>query len=109
MSRTEFLSKGWTRFDTDPDLENWLDSVDDAALATERDPSNALWHRHGKTWFAGVNALPNDPLGSVAGGPPLDCEALRLARSLYGDLSLDQAQVSIVYPGYPLQDPDERF
>ena len=67
----------------------------------------ARWLRHGNTWFAGVNALPNDANGAVGDGPPLSCSALQLAQELYGIHPLDLGQLSITYPGYPRQDADE--
>lgn len=51
----------------------------------------------------GVNALPNDESGAVAGGDPIAGEAVDFIRRDLGLCSFrwDRAQVSIVYPGYP--------
>jgi hypothetical protein len=58
--------------------------------------------RHGKTWFVGVDALPNAADGSIAGAP------LRGAwRDLVPELPLHRAQLSIIFEGYPRQDPEE--
>lgn len=59
--------------------------------------------RHGKTWFVGVDALPNAPDGSVS-GLPLDGPFM--AHVTAPDI-WHQAQLSVVFPGYPQQDPDE--
>lgn len=104
---TEFLERGWIKFDVDEGLLEWLDSVQEVALATLDHPAQSKWLRHQRTWFAGVNALPNDPLGAIAGGPDLPGQAIALARGIYGDIPLDRAQVSVVFPGYPKQDPTE--
>ncbi|NNF73257.1 MAG: hypothetical protein HKN02_13830 [Rhodobacteraceae bacterium] len=71
------------------------------------DPANAKWLRHGGTWFAGVNILPNDPGGGI-GDTPLAGPAID-ALAASGDLpaTWDAAQVSVVYPGYPRRDPGE--
>ncbi|WP_255449605.1 hypothetical protein [Shimia ponticola] len=61
------------------------------------------WLRHGDTWFVGVDALPNAPDGSVDGVPLTGAwEGIVDAPSIW-----HPAQLSIVYPGYPLQDADE--
>ena len=56
--------------------------------------------RHGRTWFVGVDVLPNDADGSINGvsldGPwAVTCSHWH------------RAQVSIVYDGYPKQDDGE--
>ena len=59
--------------------------------------------RHGDTWFVGVDALPNAQDGGIAGvalnGVWMD--------HITPPARWHHAQVSIVYPGYPKQDPDE--
>jgi hypothetical protein len=58
--------------------------------------------RHQSTWFVGVDVLPNDANGA------LDCTPLIGPwRRDVPQLPLHRAQVSIIYPGYPKQDPDE--
>ncbi|MEO0678561.1 MAG: hypothetical protein AAFZ02_13510, partial [Pseudomonadota bacterium] len=60
---------GWL---PDGGLESWLASVGPVARKIAADPeARAAWLRHGQTWFAGVNVLPHDASGAVAGGPPL--------------------------------------
>lgn len=98
-----FLQKGWRRFGHDPRLAEWVSAVRPAAEAAVREPENAPWLRCGGTWFAGVNALPNDATGAVPGGPALQGRAVEAAQGLYGALPWDRGQVSVVYPGYPRQ------
>ncbi|MDJ0686013.1 MAG: hypothetical protein QNJ84_15060 [Alphaproteobacteria bacterium] len=106
---SQFWEKGWVRFDKDPVLENWLAHAIPAAYAAIIDPENAHWLRYGGTWFAGVNALPNDSTGALAGGPPLHGNAVDFIRESlgFGDLAWDRAQISVCYPGYPRPAPDE--
>ena len=102
MSRSAPPERGWRLFGHDPRLAAWLDHVRphaDAAVAAHQ----AQWTRHGGTWFAGVDVLPNDSAGRVAGGPPLRSAAIDMA----GALPLHPGQVSVTYPGYPGRDPDE--
>ena len=78
------------------------------ALAQATDlEKRATWLRHGGTWFVGVDALPNDARGAVDGGPPLSGRAFEEAIAATGVTALHRAQVSVTYPGYPQQDPDE--
>ncbi len=74
-----------------------------AARATLTDPAQKQWLRYQGTWFAGVNALPNDSSGRVANSAPLTGKAIDFITSKLGlpAFSWDQAQVSICYPGYP--------
>ncbi|KIN71830.1 hypothetical protein [Sulfitobacter guttiformis] len=95
---------GFTVFDPDPDTARWAQAavVEARKVATDpamHGPENL---RHGKTWFVGVDLLPNDAAGLIGG------VALRGPwHEHVPDLPLHQAQVSIIYPGYPQQDPDE--
>ncbi|MGC1496526.1 MAG: hypothetical protein WA790_12020 [Sulfitobacter sp.] len=82
----------------------WAQAAHDVAITVSQDPvTRAANLRHAKTWFVGVDALPNDADGGIAGVP------------LTGPWSKDvppqdkwhRAQLSIVYPGYPKQDPNE--
>ncbi len=59
--------------------------------------------RHGRTWFVGVDALPNAVDGSVNGVP------LTGTWRAYVDAPCQwhRAQLSVVFPGYPQQDPGE--
>ena len=69
---------------------------------------DSLTSRHrsegcGGTWFAGVNALPNDCAGAVAGSKPLSGVAIEFINSSLGlsGFDWDKGQVSVCYPGYP--------
>lgn len=108
MDRAEFLRRGWCVFPPEPSVTDWVVATAPAALACAHDGrARTRWLRHGGTWFAGVNILENDALGRVGGGPPLSGAALDMAQEIYGPLRLDRAQISVVYPGYPRQDPGE--
>ncbi|MFO1123169.1 MAG: hypothetical protein U1F47_12720 [Hyphomicrobiales bacterium] len=98
-----FHDRSWVRFPPEASVASWIDSVLPAAAATVANPANAARIRCGGTWFVGVNALPNAPDGSVAGGPPLSGAAMAfLRRDLKLDpVALDRGQVSVCYQGYP--------
>ncbi len=82
----------------------WANAAHDAALHIARDPAiRAANLRHGNTWFVGVDALPNDPDGSIAGVPL----AGRWGSQIAPPATWHPAQLSIVYPGYPQLDPAE--
>lgn len=94
---------GWQIFPEETELLDWLNHVRGHALAAVGDPPKPDWLRHGGTWYAGVDVLPNDAEGRVAGGPPLRCGALDQA----GALPLHHGQVSVTFAGYPAQDLGE--
>jgi hypothetical protein len=100
---SQFFARGWCRFGHDPGLLEWIEAALPAARACRDDPRHAEWLRYQQTWFAGVNALPNDARGAVGGGGPLRGAAVEfIARELGLDgFAWDAAQVSICYPGYP--------
>lgn len=95
--------QGFLRLPFDPRVAEWAAAARAATQDILADPGlRAEQLRHGETWFAGINVLPNDTRGAVHGVP--------LAgpwQALVLDLPHDPAQVSIVYPGYPKQDPNE--
>lgn len=102
----QFFERGWCRFGFDPVLAEWAEAARPAAEATMRDPElSARWLRCGGTWFAGVNALPNDSAGAVPGRgvPPLAGQAVAFAAEALGlpGIAWDRAQVSVCFPGYP--------
>ena len=99
----DFHARGWCRFGHDPALATWVGASLPAARATVADPANASWLRYQGTWFAGVNALPNDATGAVPGGPALSGNAVDFIRRKLeiAEIAWDKAQVSICYPGYP--------
>jgi len=102
----QFFERGWCAFGHDPVLAAWVEAVRPVAEATLHDPElRSRWLRCGGTWFAGVNALPNDASGAVPGHdvPPLAGAAVAFIRSVLGldRIAWDKAQVSICFPGYP--------
>lgn len=99
---------GWAHVPFDPDIYRWANHARTVAARAVADPGNAHWLRSGGTWFVGVNLLDNDPTGRLPGGPPLQGAVTKVIAALgLGDLPLDRAQISVTYPGYPRQDPDE--
>lgn len=99
-----FERDGFALFAPDASSLAWAGAAHHAglsALADEKLRSN--WLRHGGTWFVGVDALPNETDGSLASvpldGPWRDHVALPKA--------WHRAQLSVVFPGYPRQDPTE--
>lgn len=101
-----FFRQGWVTFPKDEALGAWVAKARPLAeqLATDQE-NQAAWLRCGGTWFAGVNIFPNDASGAVVldGIPPLAGTAVDFARRalVSGDLSWDNAQISVCYPGYP--------
>ena len=72
----QLFELGWCRFDHDAELATWIEAALPAARATLTDPQYAQWHRYQNTWFAGVNALPNDAAGAVGASGPVRGEAV---------------------------------
>ncbi|MEM0922128.1 MAG: hypothetical protein AAGI13_03735 [Pseudomonadota bacterium] len=112
MKALEALAeKGWMKFQLDPELANWATAARPVAEELLSDPNErAAWLRCGGTWYAGVNAFPNEPDGSVPWRvPPLQGRAYRAACRLVerDSLTLDRAQISIMLPGYPQPDDSE--
>ena len=99
----QFRELGWCRFPHDPKIADWVESALPAATASRFDPAFTDWMRCGETWFAGVNALPNDGSGAVEGGVPLAGAAVEFLAEQLGIAvdTWDAGQVSICYPGYP--------
>lgn len=86
---------GFTVFDWDRRTAEWADAAWTVASEIGIKPD-----RCGGTWHVGVDALPNEPDGSIMGVP------------LRGPWDLDwdewhRAQLSVIYPGYPRQDKGE--
>lgn len=97
-------TRGWARFPAEPSTLAWAAAARRAAREALEDPSYAHLWRHGRTWFVGVDALPNDEQGRLAGGPPLSGVAVAASGRRGG---WSRAQVSVVRPGYPKRDADE--
>lgn len=95
---------GWAVLADDTRVQDWAVAAHRQALRVTSDPvMRARWLRHGETWFAGVDALPNAPDGSIGdvrlAGP---WDSLIRAPAVW-----HKAQLSVLYPGYPVRDPDE--
>lgn len=94
---------GFVIFDADTRVSDWAQAARRVMEPIASDAAvRAANLRHGKTWFVGVDILPNGPDGAVSGG------ALRGPWEPYvPKLPQHRAQVSIIYPGYPRKDVDE--
>lgn len=107
-----FQKHGWLRFPHDPELAAWVEAAKPLAEALAIDPVlQADWLRCGGTWFAGVNAFPNDGRGAVPGQkiPKLSGKVFDFIRDSLklADFEWDPAQVSVCYPGYPMPSSGE--
>lgn len=93
-------AEGYTVFEYRAEVARWAAAARDAGLEVL---ARGGERRHGATWFVGVDALPNEADGSVGGiplrGPFLD--------HVTAPETWHQAQLSVVFPGYPRQDPGE--
>jgi hypothetical protein len=92
-------AQGWGVIGPDPAIAAWAAAaLAPARAAIAADPAG--W-RSGGTWHVGLDALPNGTDGAI-GGVAFPWASLPLA-----PLPLHPAQISVVAPGYPRQDPDE--
>ena len=92
-------SQGWRKFSHDPRVLLWSVEANLSATKVLSDPDMDQWYRHQRTWFVGVDALPNLRDGSVNGVPlegPWDVAG-----------PWHPAQLSVVYQGYPRRDEGE--
>ena len=106
MDRQNFLHHGWVKFAHDPSIAEWVEAARPVADRIEADPDlHADWLRCGGTWFAGVNAFPNDAAGAVPddGVPAFRGRVVDFIETELGfrDFDWDAAQISVCYPGYP--------
>jgi len=104
-----YQQHGWCKFGYDDELYRWVDHVLPYAINCLKTKENEQWWRYQRTWFVGVNALPNDVSGVVDGGPKFSGTAQRFMRQ-HLNLStsqMDRAQVSTCFPGYPKAASDE--
>jgi hypothetical protein len=98
----EFQAQGWLTFAYDAELAGWTKHAVKAAQKAVADPANAHWHQCEGTWFVGVDALNNDPVGRVEGSRPLGGTAVGFIKTHFGPLPpLHRAQLSVIKPGYP--------
>lgn len=91
---------GFSVIPHDPAVARWAAAAKPAACAVLAKGGE---RRHCATWFVGVDALPNAPDGSI-GGVPL---AGTWRDSIEAPPVWHRAQLSVVFPGYPKQDPGE--
>lgn len=100
--RGDFFEKGWACFPAEPTIIAWAEHAKLHAKVAVQANENEHFHQCEGTWFVGLDALPNDAAGRVAGGPPLQGKAVEFANQHCGGWpDLHKAQVSVVYPGYP--------
>lgn len=101
---TRWPPDGFKVFDAEASVLRWAQAAHDVALHIVQDPvQRAANLRHDETWFVGVDALPNDPDGSINGAPLEGC----WRDHVVAPDTWHRAQLSVVYPGYPRQDLDE--
>lgn len=95
---------GCTRFPATPESRAWAAAAYARAKEIAADPQMQKTNlRHGRTWFVGVDALPNDAQGAVDGVPLKG--PFRVGLPETG--ALHAAQLSVMYAGYPQRDPDQ--
>lgn len=105
----DLAQKGWHRLSASEELNAWSEVHLSAAQNCMGDKQHKQWWRYQNTWFAGVNALPNDDKGAVGDKPPLP-QSLRQLLADYCQTSIqamDQGQISALFPGYPQPDPQQ--
>ncbi len=88
--------RDWQRFAYDPGLARWAMAADRVATDVLADPAQAHQYRYGRTWFVGVDALPNAPDGSLEGVPLVGSVLEGLWHGPW-----HSAQLSVTFPGYP--------
>ncbi len=84
---------GWQRIGADPAIATWARAALPWACAALAQTDQPL--RCGGTWAVGLDLLPNDETGAVAG-----CRFPWAALPLRAE-PLHRGQVSVIYPGYP--------
>lgn len=103
-----FEQKGWLRFSHDPQVAAWAAHALPYGARALTDPTCAEWFQCERTWFIGVDALPNDTAGRLPEGPPLAGAPVDfITRHIAAMPDLHRAQVSSVFPGYPRPRPGE--
>ena len=102
----DLAQHGWHRLPPTASLLAWSKAHLASAQACMSNPKNKHWWRYQNTWFAGVNVLENDAAGAVGDKPSLPQDLLQeLANYCLAETNtLDQGQVSALYPGYPQVD-----
>ncbi len=100
MVAAAFASEGYAVFPFEPEVAAWAAAAHHVGQDVLQGDGE---RRHGGTWFVGIDALPNAADGSVDG--------VSLAGAWRAHVTVPthwhQAQLSVVFPGYPQRDPDE--
>ncbi len=100
MVNGDLAQDGFTVFAHDPATARWAEAAGRIGRAVLKQGGD---RRHGNTWFVGVDALPNAPDGSVDGVPLSGA----WQRFVDAPATWHRAQLSVVFPGYPMQDAGE--
>lgn len=96
-----FATRGFVTFPVDSDILAWAEAALPIARNAIEAPDHAADHQCGGTWFVGVDALPNEADGAIAGVPLRGPVLQLIAKMGLTPLAWHRAQVSAVYPGYP--------
>lgn len=92
---------GWQRLAFDPDLFIWADAANELTMQAMQRVDLAHWWVCEGTWFVGVDALGNDPTGTLPNGTRLPGNLTNLLTTQFGKFPLHKAQASVIRPGYP--------
>ncbi|MEL7344994.1 MAG: phytanoyl-CoA dioxygenase family protein [Pseudomonadota bacterium] len=98
-----FGPEGFVTFPAEPSMLLWAQAARRKGIAAATHPIGQKWWRHQQTWFVGVDALDNGADGAVSGVPLAGAAPMAT-----GCTNWHAAQVSIIRPGYPRQDDNER-
>ncbi|MFK7869464.1 MAG: hypothetical protein AB8B58_09510 [Roseobacter sp.] len=99
---SDFDRQGWQIFAPEPVVEDWVQHALPAVRSALEDPALDHWYECERTWFVGLDALPNDAEGRVLDGPPLTGAVVDfVTRACGGWPRLHAAQISGVFEGYP--------
>ncbi len=98
--RQRLAQDGYAVFPYAPEVAAWAEAAQVAGNAVLKQGGD---FRHGRTWFVGVDALPNAPDGGIAGVPL----AGPFQDHVTAPAQWHRAQLSVVFPGYPQQDQGE--
>lgn len=102
--REGVIAAGYTLFPSDPAVAAWAKVAHHAALCELSDETTrSAQLRHARTWFVGVDALPNAADGSIDGVPLKGPWQAHVTPPEHWHA----AQLSVVYPGYPGKDAEE--
>ncbi|WP_187432373.1 hypothetical protein ROLI_014700 [Roseobacter fucihabitans] len=98
----DYFQKGWACFEPEPAVRDWARYAAHYAKNAVHTIENKNFHQCERTWFIGLDVLPNDAEGRVEGGCALSGKAVDFATQNCGGWpALHRAQISVMYPGYP--------